>query len=132
MAESFQDIARRHLGVNSNPAEAWLWLENPQTDAQRAVVDHMRKHEWRYAERSTEVHHYPGLFEWRWVRCEVEELKVGDRFRSFEADGKPVLGIDGHTEFIVKTPPSRVMDQLGNWVLHIDPAEKAPDSPENA
>ncbi len=135
MAESFQDVARRHPGVNSDPAEAWHWIENPQTDAQRAVVEHMRKHEWRYAERwipGDPAMETLGRGEGVWVRCEIEELKVGDRFRSFEPDGTPVLDTAGHSEFIAITAPSRIPDQPGNYVLNINPAEAAPESLKNA
>lgn len=34
-----------------------------------------------------------------WQSIEFADLKKGDTFRTFEADGKPTIGCNGKTEF---------------------------------
>ena len=90
---------------------SWTWIEDPQTEDQKVVVEHLKKTSWRRVEKQVNE---------QWMEVLFEDLKVGDKFRSFEADGTPVA--DGAI-YTVGREPVRVPDQPGNWILFVSQKE---------
>ena len=54
-----------------------------------------------------------------WLEIQFKELEVDNKFRMFEPDGSPVIGLAGVTEWIVtKGPYRRTEDEV--WTVECD------------